>query len=48
MCLQNQSSPWPSEYLMKFTHSAISDLSHYIFIIHKTWGKSQRAWGERV
>ena len=41
MCIA-QSSPWPSKYLLMWMHSAVSDLSCFIVIIYKTWGK--RAW----
>ena len=37
-----QGSPWPSKYLLMWMHSAVSDLSCYIVIIYKRWGK--RAW----
>ena len=45
--LYNKSSPCPSEYLLPHISSAINDLSSYIIIIYKTWGKSKRLWGER-
>ena len=37
--LYNKSSLCPSKYLMMCICSAISDLSCYIIIIYKTWGK---------
>ena len=46
--LYNKSSPNPSEYHVKCECSAISDLSCYIIIIYKLWGKSKRSQGERA
>ena len=45
--LYNKSSPCPSEYLLSHMSSAINDLSCYIIIIYKMWGRSKRLWGER-
>ena len=44
--LTEQSSLWPSKYLVTHTSSAVSDLNCYIIIIYKMWGKSKRTWGE--
>ena len=44
---QNKSSLWPNEYIVMHMHCTISDLSCYIIIIYKMWGKSERPWGER-
>ena len=46
ICLQNKHSPWPREYLLTRMCSAISDLSCYVIIIYKKWGKSESVWGE--
>ena len=48
MYLQNRSSPRPREYLVMHMSRALSDLSCYIIIIYKTWGKSERPWGESL
>ena len=34
--------------LMVCMFSGISDLSCYIIIIYKTWGKSERLWGKKA
>ena len=44
---QNKSSLWPSEHLVMHMNCTITDLSWYIIIIYKTWGKNERPWGER-
>ena len=41
MYLQNRSSLWPYEYLVMHMSRALSDLSCYIIIIYKMWGKSE-------
>ena len=43
-----QSTPAPSEYPLTHTQSAVSDLSCYIVIIYKTWGKKEGLWGSRA
>ena len=48
ICLQNSSSPWPSEYFVTHTRSGVSAPNCYTTIIHKAWGKSKRSWGERA
>lgn len=44
--LQNKRSPWPRNYLLTCVCSAIGDLSCYVIIIYKKWGKSEKMWGE--
>ena len=48
MYLQNRSSLWPYEYFVMHMSRVLSDLSCYIIIIYKMWGKSERPWGERA
>ena len=44
----SKSSLWPSEYLVTHMCNVISDLSCYIIIIYKSWGKNKGLWGERA